>query len=83
MTCPNCKHVYPIMNGIPNMVIITFLFYLRMFIRSLSSSFLPNTKLAEGIKYSDRARNTSCKVQHYHDGAQLLIRSLFTNDETL
>ena len=20
MICPNCKHVYPIMNGIPNMV---------------------------------------------------------------
>ena len=25
MTCPNCKHVYPIMNGIPNMVITAFI----------------------------------------------------------
>jgi uncharacterized protein YbaR (Trm112 family) len=25
MTCPNCKHVYPISNGIPNMVRLEYL----------------------------------------------------------
>jgi multifunctional methyltransferase subunit TRM112 len=36
MTCPNCKHVYPISNGIPNMVRL-----------NTSLAGLANTGLAE------------------------------------
>ena len=51
-----------------------------MLIRSTSCSFLPNTKLVEGIL--DRARNTFYRTQNYHDGAHVVIRLLCTNDES-
>ena len=42
MVCPNCKHVYPISNGIPNMVRI-HLSLLSPLLSSLLLSFLPSS----------------------------------------